>query len=299
MTPRVSIGLPVYNGEKYLAIALESILAQDFGDFELIVSDNASTDATQEICEAYARRDPRITYSRLPENIGGARNHNRVVQMASCDLFKWAAHDDRIHPAFLGRCLAAFETFRSPPAIVHPKAEFIDEDGVVVGPDGDRMHADSGYSFVRAFQALQAMSRVAPIYGVIHKETLQRTRLHGSFVSSDYVVLLETALLGKIIQLEGEPLFQRRIHAQMSTIANLSDQDRLRYIDPQARLALSRRKKLYLEYVRSPIQMVELNWIEKVLCIVTIVCGVFFKRTRVLLGKYRRRLSSRLSTESP
>src|SRR5438128_542667 len=77
MTPRVSIGLPVYNGERYLRLALDSLLSQTFTDFELIISDNASTDGTTEICRAYAARDARIRYSRLEHNIGGSPNFNR------------------------------------------------------------------------------------------------------------------------------------------------------------------------------------------------------------------------------
>jgi len=295
VTPRVSIGLPVYNGERYLANALDSILAQDFGDFELIISDNASTDATQDICETYTRRDRRITYSRLSENLGAAGNYNRVVHMSTGELFKWAAHDDLIRPAFLSRCVDAFKAFRLPPAIVHPKAEFIDENGIVIGPDMDSMRASSDYSWIRAFQTLQAMNMAAPVAGVFHRETLKKTRLIGSFAASDYVLLLEAGLLGKIVQLDGEPLFQRRLHAEMSRKANLSERDVLHWFDPQARLTLSPRRKLYLEYLRAPVRIVESSWIEKMLCIAAIVCGVFFKRTRVLLGKYRRRLTSRLA----
>lgn len=297
MTPRVSIGLPVYNGERYLAKSLDSILAQDFGDFELIISDNASTDATQDICETYIRRDRRITYSRLPENLGAARNYNRVVHMSSGELFKWAAHDDLICPAFLSRCVDAFKTFRVPPAIVHPKAEFIDQDGLVIRADRDRMHADSNYSFIRAFQTLQAMNMAAPVFGVFHKDTLKRTRLIGSYVGSDYVLLLEAGLLGKIIQLDGEPLFQRRIHPEMSRQANRAHRDALLWFDPQARVTLSLRRKLHFEYVRSPAWVVELNWIEKILCTAAIVSGLVFRRTRVFLGKHRRRLISRFATE--
>ena len=108
--PRVSIGLPVYNGEKFLAATLNSILAQDFEDFELIISDNASNDRTQEICEAYARRDARISYSRLPENLGAARNYNRVFALSAGEFFKWAPHDDLMGARFISACLAAFET---------------------------------------------------------------------------------------------------------------------------------------------------------------------------------------------
>jgi hypothetical protein len=137
----------------------------------------------------------------------------------------------------------------------------------------------------------------SPVAGVFHKKTLEKTRLIGSFIGSDYVLLLEAGLLGKIVQLDGEPLFQRRIHTEMSRKANLSDQDVLHWFDPQARLTLSPRRKLYLEYLRAPRRMAESNWIEKSLCLVAIVCGVAFRRTRVLLGKYRRRLISHLATE--
>jgi len=293
MTPLVSIGLPVYNGERYVAEALDCILAQSFTNFELIISDNASTDATQELCETYARRDDRIVYSRLPENLGAAPNYNRLVEMARGELFKWAAHDDRIKPSFLSRCIEAFESFETPPAIVHPKAEFIDQDGNVLRPDLDRMHASSDHAWIRAFQTLQAMNMTSPIAGVFHKETLKKTRLIGSYIGSDYVLLLEAGLFGRIIQLNGEPLFQRRIHEEMSRKANLSERDVLRWFDPKANVTVSRHSKLYAEYLRSPIRMAELSWVEKGLCIDAIVSGVAFKRSRVFVGKHRRRLMSR------
>lgn len=296
MAPRVSIGMPVYNGERYLASAIDSILAQDFGDFELIISDNASTDSTQGICEAYAQRDRRITYSRLAENLGAARNYNRLVGMSSAELFKWAAHDDVIRPAFLRRCVEAFETLAPPPTVVHPKAEFIDEDGRVIGPDGDRMRATSDRSWIRAFQTLQAMNMTAPVAGVFHKERLKQTRLIGSFQGADYVLLLEAGLVGKIIQLDGEPLFQRRIHPKSSRKANVAPEDVLKWFDPQARLTLPPRSKLYLEYARSPARVLESSWSEKALCVAAIGTGVSFRRTRVLLGRYRRRFTSRFAT---
>src|SRR3974377_1117825 len=99
--PKVSIGLPVYNGENYLRLAIDSILTQDYTDFELIISDNASADATQEICREYTARDCRIRYYRNKINIGASGNYNRVFELARGGLFKWAAHDDVHLPAFL------------------------------------------------------------------------------------------------------------------------------------------------------------------------------------------------------
>ena len=102
MVPRVSIGLPVLNGEKYVAEALDAILAQSFLDFELIISDNASTDATPDICADYARRDARIRLHRHPSNLGAAPNFNFVFQRSRGEYFKWAAHDDQISSDFIG-----------------------------------------------------------------------------------------------------------------------------------------------------------------------------------------------------
>ena len=300
MTPRVSIGLPVYNGEMYLSEALDSILAQDFEDFELIISDNASTDASREICEAYARRDSRITYSRLPENLGAAGNYNRVFHMSTGEFFKWAAHDDRLHPAFLSRCVRAFQEFETPPGVIYPRAEFIDQDGRTVGLDGSRMQTTSNHPFVRAFQVIQGMGAVASaVFGVFRRNVLGRTRLIGSFFAADRALLLEIALLGKVIQLEGEPLFQRRIHPEISTKANLSDRDRLHWYDPHARLTMSPETKVVLEYLRSPARISDLGWMEKTLCMSSIVVGVAARNTRVPLGRYRRRIVSRIFSETP
>jgi len=107
--PFVSIGLPVYNGEDYLEEALESIAAQTYRNYEVIISDNASTDRTADICESYAARDPRIRYVRNPVNIGGDRNYYRCVELSRGQYFLGAAHDDRFHPEYLERVLAVLE----------------------------------------------------------------------------------------------------------------------------------------------------------------------------------------------
>ena len=99
--PRVSIGLPVYNGELFLENALDSILSQTYSDFELIISDNASDDKTEEICRSYAARDKRVRYSRNAHNLGAAPNYNRVYHLARGRYFKWASHDDVLAPEFL------------------------------------------------------------------------------------------------------------------------------------------------------------------------------------------------------
>src|SRR5712672_2829455 len=107
--PRLSIGLPVYNGENFLAESIEALLGQSYEDFELIISDNASTDGTPDICRRYAKQDSRIRYIRQPRNIGSAPNHNVVIERARGELFKHASHDDLYARDLLERCVAALD----------------------------------------------------------------------------------------------------------------------------------------------------------------------------------------------
>jgi glycosyltransferase involved in cell wall biosynthesis len=105
----VSIGLPVYNGARYLRSALDSLVAQDYEDFELIISDNASEDETEAICREFAARDPRVRYYRAERNMGPVWNAVRAYELARGEYFLLAAHDDLRHPECLSRCVAELE----------------------------------------------------------------------------------------------------------------------------------------------------------------------------------------------
>lgn len=292
--PIASIGLPVYNGANYLAQAIESILEQDFVNFELIISDNASTDDTAEICQKYAVMDRRITYIRQPENSGAARNYNDVFRAASGTYFKWAAHDDLLKPQFLSRCIEGFEHCESPPAIVYPRSEFIDADGKVLRADRSRhsMHMLSPFPAVRVFRAVQAMSLVTAVFGLFHRETLARTRLIDSFIASDYVLLLECALLGHIVRLEGEPLFQRRIHENMSRQANRTDEEVLKWFDPSVRAEMSTKQRLSQEYMNSIYHIEGLNKLQRHSCAASLVGSMLTRRVRVAVGRWRRQIAA-------
>ena len=132
--PLVSIGLPVYNGERYLEQAIDTILAQTFQSWELIVSDNASNDRTEEICRGYMAREPRIRYHRQERNIGIARNFNAVIDMARADYFKWHAHDDLCAPTLVERCVEALEANPTASA-AFTKTVRIDAEGATISDD--------------------------------------------------------------------------------------------------------------------------------------------------------------------
>src|SRR5262249_43149161 len=137
LPPKVSLGLPVYNGEKYLPNALTRLLKQDFTDFELIICDNASTDRTQEICLDFAVRDPRIRYFRNEKNIGLAANHNRTFELSSGSFFKWVSHDDDFPPNMLSGLVKGMEQAPAEVSVVYSYCEYVNESGSVQAVDSD------------------------------------------------------------------------------------------------------------------------------------------------------------------
>ena len=224
---RVSIGVPVYNGERYLAEALESLLAQSFKDFEVVISDNASTDATTEIGRAYQSKDPRIRYFRSEQNRGAAWNFNRAFELSTAPLFKWAACDDLHEERFLERCVEVLD--RDPSVVLsHTYYKMIDERGAAleydpnhdrfVGGDGrpvpraDRNHiAEAAEPEARFRDLLTHMWWCVPSFGVIRRDAFLRTSGHGDYWGADKVFLAELALQGRFCQVP-EALFAKRVH---------------------------------------------------------------------------------------
>ena len=213
--PKVSIGLPVFNGDEYLEKAIQSILGQTFTDFELIISDNASTDKTTTICRNYAGRDSRIRYYRNATNIGGANNGNRTFLLAQGEYFRWAAHDDLCAPTLIEQCVAILD--RDPTVVLcYTQTVNIDQKGAVIGTTIlNRATADSPH---RRFRDLAFRNDYCePSYGVIRSDILRRTRLEQDFTGSDRVLLCELALYGKFHEIAA-PLFYKRHHAKNTYI---------------------------------------------------------------------------------
>jgi glycosyltransferase involved in cell wall biosynthesis len=232
VTGRVSVGLPVFNGERFLEETLDALLAQTYPDFELVVADNGSTDRTEEICRAYAARDERIRYHRSPENRGASWNFNRAFTLGSGEYFKWSAYDDLCAPTFLERCVPALDA--SPLAVlVYPKTRLIDERGEVVADHEDRLDLRQPAPYLRLGRLVSRLGYANPLYGVIRSSMLRSTRLHGAYASADYVLLAELALLGEFVELP-ERLFYRRIHPQMSRRVNPTAAEVASWFQPDA-----------------------------------------------------------------
>jgi glycosyltransferase involved in cell wall biosynthesis len=208
--PLVSIGLPVYNAERYLKLALDSLVAQDYPNFELIISDNASTDSTEKICRAYAERDARVHYQRAEQNMGAIWNFNRVFELAHGEYFMWAAHDDLHEPSYLSTCVAVLDA--SPEAVLCcTDIRFIDEEGheIQVPPHvaGSRPVGRTAHERVR--QIARACNWY-DIYGLARTSALAKTRRAIPTWGFDVVVVLELCLRGPVL-LVPEPLFSYRL----------------------------------------------------------------------------------------
>ncbi len=285
-TPRVSIGLPVYNGERYLQTAIDSILAQEFTDFELVICDNASTDGTEAICRA-AAADPRVRYHRQPENLGAAPNFNDCFRRASAPLFAWISYDDLRDPAYLTACVEHLD--RHPESVLaYPRGIFIDEDGEVIKDDLSTIASSSSRALPRLLKVVTDGGAANGLYGVHRAETLAKTRLMDSFVASDRVLLAEIALLGQIHELP-ERLSRRRIHDLISTKANVDLESRGLWFDRSKRPSkLSRGPRLLIEYGRSVLRM-PISWRDRLECLL-VYPPVFIQReVRIVVGRWRRR----------
>ena len=211
--PQLSIGLPVYNGEKFIKAALDSLLAQTFGNFELIISDNASTDKTEEICRAYAAQDKRIRYYRNQSNLGCSCNFNRVFELSVGEYFKWAAYDDLHAPDFLMKCVDVLDN--NPKVVLcHSHVYFIDENGDFLQNYNIKLNTDSEKPHQR-FQQLLTKHLCYQTYGVIRASVLRQVPPMGSYGTADGILLLRIALLGQFYEIP-EYLFFARRHSQQS-----------------------------------------------------------------------------------
>lgn len=232
--PKVSIGLPVYNGDKFIEEAINSILNQTFDDFELIISDNASTDRTQEICESYASNDGRIQYYRNKRNHGAAWNYNRVFELSKGEYFKWASHDDMCAPTYLERCVKVLE---QKPSVVlcYSKTVIIDEHGSYVNKYYDDLNLASPEAHDRLRSYLfRSAGECNAVFGVIRSSCLKKTSLIGNYNGSDMILLAHLALVGKFYEIP-EELFFRRDHPRTSLRANTSDSEIAAWFDPAKR----------------------------------------------------------------
>jgi glycosyltransferase involved in cell wall biosynthesis len=209
--PLVTIGLPAYNREKLIGKSIDGLLSQTYTNFVLVISDNASTDSTGDICREYARRDSRVQYYRNEVNIGNPRNFNRVFELTKTPYLKWSTTDDLNAPTFLEKAMAIMESDPSI-ALCYPKTFIIDENGQNPQPYEDRLHLMQDDPADRFLELFNNIGLAHQHLGVIRTSLLRRTHLLHVHGGSDLNLLSELVLYGKFYELP-ERLFYRRFHS--------------------------------------------------------------------------------------
>lgn len=235
MDPKVSIAVPVYNGEDFLEQAVRSVVEQDFRDVEVIICDNASEDNTRTISERFSKDYAHISYHRHPKNIGAGPNFNKAFLLTKGEYFKWVAHDDWISSDYIKLCAEALD--RNPDAVLaHGVTQCVDQAGHPIDSIGYELPGLQADSPVERLDiVLNGALACFEIFGLIRREALRKTELHQSYHDSDRALIAELALLGKFVQVPDARMFNRD-HPKRS-IRIVTRRERLRWQDAK----LSRR----------------------------------------------------------
>jgi glycosyltransferase involved in cell wall biosynthesis len=229
--PRVSIGLPVFNGERFIEQSIRSVLQQTFTDLELVVADNASTDRTVEIVEGFAAHDPRVTLLRSDQNRGAAWNYNRVFDHSTGELFRWHAHDDWFEPQLIERLVDALDA--APDAVLaHSWTRFVDDDGVTTRAFHDDLGASGDRPHDRLAATIRRLTFCNAVFGLVRRDVLAETARIAAFPGSDVPLIYELAVRGKFAVVP-ELLYVRRPGASIK--ANPSKKQVAEWFDPRGR----------------------------------------------------------------
>ncbi|MCV6598338.1 MAG: glycosyltransferase [Mangrovicoccus sp.] len=275
--PRVSLCMPVYNGENYIAQALDSIAEQGFEDYELIVTDNASSDRTGEIVQARAARDPRIRYVRNRENLGAAPNYNLGYELSRGEYLKWFAHDDMISANFLELMVALLDRDPSTSVAFGQTICIDSQDQKIPGTGYHTPPIEEPDAVARFYAGMRQTGSCYPIFGLFRKAALDRSMLHLSYYGSDKALLAEMLLLGKL-RIDEDAIYYNREHPRQSVRMTNRSQRSLWQSGKSGRLASAERIQLFrhlfqiagrhkdlaapgkaraavLRYMREPVQM--------------------------------------------
>lgn len=224
--PLVSIGLPAYNGEHFITDAIESLLHQTYKNFELIISDDASTDNTQKICKAYAQKDIRIRYIRQKKNLGFVYNFNYVLKQAKGEFFMWAGQDDFWHSAYIERLVQLYAKYPDAVLAMSGYANVFNNKKYPYPNAAFNNEASHFYS-VRHFIATYNLSY---FYGLHKTANIKKIKGYYKdsrpiFKSSDYITILNTLLKGKMVFIPNILFYKRDTglyFQKFSVLKNLS-----------------------------------------------------------------------------
>ncbi len=253
---KVCIGMPVYNGEQYIEASIKSNLEQDFDDFALIISDNASTDSTPEICRQYALQDRRVHYIQSATNLGASKNYTRCFDPANCEYFRWANADDLAEPTLVSKCVDVLDN-RKDCVLVYGKTNIIDGEGKLTEKYDDKLNLESESAAARFIQFSQSIGLSNVLYGLMRRKELSQL---GNYAASDINLIGELSLYGKFYEIP-EYLFSRRMHEQASSWDRSDEETQKEFWDPSRKKMMFQAWRSAYEYykavMRAPISLSE------------------------------------------
>lgn len=257
--PRVSVGMPVYNREKFLPVAIEAQLNQTNGDFELIITDNASTDHTEEICRDYAARDSRIRYYRNERNLGAAGNYRCCFELAEGEYYRWTPSDDFVSPNLHER---AIEVLDSDPSVLvaYGRTKLIDGEGRVIADFDENLHLMDDLPSSRWKRVFYNMRLGNIPYGLTRTAQLRRTGLIRNYTGGDIPFVAEMSLYGKFYEIP-DAYFYRRMHEEAGS-ALKNPEEIMRVYNPARQAGFFAREWVHLganllSVARAPIPLTE------------------------------------------
>ena len=213
--PRVTVAIPVYNGGRWIQQTIESVLNQTYDDFELVISDNRSTDNTVEICESFAKQDARVRIHQNESNIGAALNFNKAYDLSRAAYFKWASSNDLLAPTMLEKCVDILDSHPDA-AIAAPKTQIIDENNEITSLCQEEMHLISEDPFERFVTFLERVQLNNLEQALIRSSVLEKTKLQAVYPGSDMILVAELVARGKVFEIP-EYLLSRRLAKSSTT----------------------------------------------------------------------------------
>jgi glycosyltransferase involved in cell wall biosynthesis len=236
-TPLVSIGLPTFNRAETLLTAIKSVLGQDYENLELLISDNASTDSTQSLCEEYSAIDKRVRYTRQTHNCGMVNNFRAVLSRAAGEYFMWVSDDDSLDPSYLSRCVAVLDSRPDISLVCGVPTYFDNDNGPSEGVKVDLQQA-SGIARVMSFYS-QVIDN-GTFYGLARRHLLAANPLP-AVLGGDWLMIASLAYLGKIVTLEDIAVFRskRGASADVRSLARLFGLSAKKARQPHKTIALN------------------------------------------------------------
>ncbi|WP_319525812.1 glycosyltransferase family 2 protein [uncultured Desulfosarcina sp.] len=259
--PLVSVAMPVFNGEPYIEEAIRCVLNQTYNNLELVISDNASTDNTEQVCRDFKEKDDRVVYIRNTSNIGAAKNYNQAFRNTTGLYFRWHNADDLCSPRLVEVCLEVL--MGNPDTVLcYGKTDIIDDRGELLEHYDDNLDLRQPKPTERFKAFFQQVGLTNIIYGLMRRSTVERTMLmgEGTFFASDVNFMAEMSLYGKFYEIP-ETHFFRRMHARASSWERKNDTVQRDFWQGQSRkffLPNWKKNIAYLKAIRnSPISIAE------------------------------------------